>query len=78
VPYDAASLFKQNLLQQLVADEFAIFPALFAYLLSLLFSAYNLVSNRVFLCDEAVHGRVVLILDGETNIPILGIILGLL
>jgi len=71
-------LLQHDFLQQFAAHGFADFLALFRQLLSLLFASHNLVAQGFGFRVEAVHGGVVLELNRNTNIPILGIGLGLL
>src|SRR2546428_4608102 len=53
-------LLKHDLLQQFRTDDFAYLLALLCDLLRLLFATHDLVTHRLALCGQAVHGSVIL------------------
>src|SRR6266852_1601757 len=71
-------LLQQNLLQQLGADDFSDFCAFIGNLLSRALATQNLVTQSFPFCGQTVHGGMVLVLDGQTNVPILRTVLGFL
>src|SRR5437899_1162452 len=68
---EASRLLKHDLLKQFRTDDFAYLLALFCDLLRLLFAAHDLVTHRLALCGQAVHGSVILVLDRKSKVPIL-------
>src|ERR1017187_245502 len=71
-------LFQEDFLQQLRADDLPNFGALLVKLLSGSFTTQDLVAHRLTLRRQTVQGGVVLVLDGDADVPILGAVLGLL
>ena len=69
---------QHNFLQKFTADKLAYLLTFFAELVRLLFAAEDLVANGFRLAAEGVERRVVLVLNRQTNVPILGIVLRLL
>src|SRR5258708_5832243 len=69
---------QENLLQQLGADDFPNLCALIGNLLSRALATQNLVTQSFPFCGQTVHGGMVLVLDGQTNVPILRTVLGFL
>src|SRR5882762_5644351 len=72
------TLLQYYLLQKFRADQFTDFRALLGKLLSLTFTTEYLVASGFSFCGQAVHGGVILVLDGQTDVPILGTVLGFL
>src|SRR5580692_3025046 len=71
-------LLEDDLLQEFGADHFADLGSLVSQLLGGLFAAEDLVAKHFAFRSEAVHGSVVFVFNREANVPIFGIVLGLL